>query len=489
MDKSEHLKVEQKIIHLMLKSPQVLSELLDDGYGIDFFDTVHHSIVDAIFQEYISSNYKRLLTREAYKYFLLENKASGDLVLNLKVYDECFIKAYAVSDELGYLKKQFIENFISRKIFYYLEDFKKDSKSIGYLLAAKNLSDKLNSSINLTETKKQSVLCSLDEFKDDFVAYIKNRKEHPETIVRCGIPEIDESICVGLRPMHFTLFVADVGGGKTALMMNIALNIYDKGHSVLFIPLEMDRYDLVSRIISNRTGIDSSLLNMPEFLSNEQMKKIEDCQIWLGKQHKFQILDAPERTSVSSLKKEIEVRVGLFKPKVVIIDYIANLKPDMRYTSRNDLEIGEILKSLRFLGKQHNFHIISAAQMGRAAIKALREGKDDVVDSTSIHGSHQYGADSDNIFGLVPVQGEPDKIKLISIKSRHGPKGGVSELRFERKYCRITSTKSTMNLTSDTDLESDLATPPSEISHTLETTPSIDFDGLKVEDEISELGL
>lgn len=481
-----YLETEQKIIHLMLKHTDVIDELLDDGISPDFFDAHHQPLVNAILKEYIGSDRKRKLTRPTYRQMLTESKAGGDMMQNLTVYDKCFIKAFAKSDDLGHLKKMLVEGYIGRRCVGFFQEFKKDAKNQGNYFAAKNLNDKLRESLGITETRR-AVVASLNELKDEFMDDLKYRAANKDKIVRCGIPEIDSAVNVGFRPQHLTLFVADVGGHKTNLMLNVALELYDRGHSVLFIPLEMNRLDLSSRIIANKATVNYNKLACPEEMNEKEWKRIEECKVWMDRQNRFYILDADDRTSVSQLQHEIEKRSAAFQPDVVIVDYVANLKPDVRFGDRNDLEIGEILKSLRFLGKKHKFHVISAAQMGRAAIKAMREDAGNVPDSTSIRGSHEYSADSDTIFGLMKVKDEPDKIKGVVIKARHGPSGGTFELTVNPEYCRITSKENMHVMTSSDDSEFDLDETPESIAESSGGSSNVVFNHMSFDDD-DELG-
>ncbi len=482
-----HIDTERKIIHLMLKSHSAIEDMLEAGFSSDFFDSTHKPLVDAIFQEYLSNNSKRLLTRESYRQVIVELDQKN-LMPMITIYDKCSVGVHADTDDLGYLTKRLSEGFMGKEIYQYLEEFRRTSKKKGFVVAGRNLADKIQQAVGLVDTRR-SVFASLSETYDEYIKDLKMKAENPETIIRCGISEIDDAINVGFLPMNLTLFIADVGGHKTNAMLNVALNIYEAGHSVLFIPLEMHRFSLANRIMANKANVHYSKLARPEMLTPDEWERIEQHEIWKEQSgKKFCILDADERTSVGSLKREIDKYAFVFKPKVVIIDYIANLQPEVRFAGRNDLEIGEILKSLRFLGKKYGFHTISAAQMSRAAIKLLREGKSDTVDSTSIGGSHQYAADADTIFALTPVSGEDDKIRLIVIKSRYGPKASNLELKVEAPFCRITSTNPMMSMTSDPGaLESDLSIPTATIVEAEEQSLP-DFEGVNLDDDLLSVG-
>jgi replicative DNA helicase len=484
MSKDNYLNIERQIIHLMLHNLPSIDEMLEGGFGPEFFDPIHQYLVRAIFDEYDSSGHKRLLTRDAYRQKLKDDNILGDSIARLSIHDKCSVGVYTDSNDLGMLKKQLVEAFMARNGQKYIQQFADESKDKGFLAASQNLMDRMQTSLGITETRRV-VYSSVKDLKSEYIKEINEMKENPSALIRCGIPEIDDVVNIGFKPQHLTLFVADVGGHKSNMMINIAINLAKLKHDVLFVPLEMNRFDLMNRIICNETGIDNSLLFHPEKMSAEDMHLIDSHEMWNGYMQYFHILDADERTTVSALKREIENKAMIVKPKVVIIDYVDNLQSDILYGQKH-IEIGEILKSLRFLGKKHKFHTISAAQMGRAAIKALREGKSDAVDSTSIHGSHQYSADSDTIFALMKVPNEINRIKVYTIKARHGPSGQTQELKVDPTKFRIYSTKYAVDSLVDTgiDIVSSMDISESEIKSG--TSEEISFNNiLDLDDELS----
>lgn len=488
-----HLEVERQIIHLMLKHRDSIDEMLSDGFSEEFFDPHHQLIVQSIYKEFVGSEQKRLLTRNGYRQLLQEMNIGGDLVQNLTVYDKCFLKVVQ-PDDLGHLKKQLLESYIARKSHFFIQEFRSNVKSEGWLAASHKLSEQLSGVLGTTEVRK-STLLSLSEIKDEFLKDLQYRAEHPEEVVRCGIPEIDDVVNVGFKPQMLTLFVADVGGGKSSVMLNVALETFERGFSVLFVPLEMGRLDVTSRIISNKANVNYNKIARPEMLTDEEWKRIREAAIWLDRSSsRFCILDTSDRISVSQLSRELEKRALAFKPQMVVIDYVANIKPDRRFNDRNDLEIGEILKSLRFLGKKYGFHTVTAAQMGRSAIRALRENPDAAPDSTSIRGSHEYSADSDTIIGLLRNRDEPEKLKVIAIKSRYAEAFAARELRFDAPFCRIMSTQDNRALVAtSSELESNLNENPWDISEALKPEeeprlPKIEFSGsMSLDDDLDEV--
>lgn len=482
-----HIIVERQVIYLMLKHRSATEEMFNDNMTSEFFDPCHGLIVDSIYDEFVSSDYKRSLTREGYIQCLRQSKVGGELINNLTVYDKCIL-AYAKPDDLGHLKKQLVENYVARKSHAAIQKFRDDAKKEGWVYAARTLNEKLLDIVALSNTKRATAF-DLHEVKEEFIKDIQNRKEHPDVVVTCGIPEIDDAIYIGFRPQHMTLFVGDVGSHKSNMMLNIALGIYDKGFSVLFVPLEMGLLDIMARIVANRADVNGNKLARPSLLNEEEIQRIAECNVWLKKNNRFLLLDAPDRLTVHALEMELEKRAKSFAPQVVVIDYIANLRCDIRFANRNDLEIGETLKSLRFLGKKYGFHIISAAQMGREALRAMRQNPDVIPDSTSIRGSHEYAADADFIFGILKNADEPERLKIIKIKARSSESGGSSvELRVNPPYYRITSTRDAILAGGVDDFESELNHSPSEILERQENSPSIQFTGSFDLDDDLDLG-
>jgi hypothetical protein len=117
------------------------------------------------------------------------------------------------------------------------------------------------------------------------------------------------------------------------------------------------------------------------------------------------------------------------------------------------LDLGELTKSLKFLGKKYGFHIISAAQLGRADIRRLRqEGIEAQLDSTAVKDSQEVSSDVEFIMALTTVPDEKDRLKIHFIKSRYGPSGYTKELQLNADKCQINSTELIM----DSDLSIDV---------------------------------
>jgi hypothetical protein len=234
---------------------------------------------------------------------------------------------------------------------------------------------------------------------------------------------------VGFAPGTLTLFCGDIGGYKSVMMANVAINIWKSGRNVLVVPLEMPREKWFQRMVSREVEIPFDRLEHPSLLSKEEWEKIDGFSKDWDKLKSFYIMEAPERITVSYLKNEIEKHIEIFKPDLVVVDYIANLSPEKSQSNeRPDLQIGEMLKSLRQMGRPEmgitdkGFGIVSGAQLGREALKRIRKSaiSKGGFYSEDLRGSHEYSADADSIFAQMIDVNDPELLHFFKVKTRYG---------------------------------------------------------------------
>lgn len=330
---------------------------------------------------------------------------------------------YGVSNEdIDVLIEECKNSYYFRVLKSELDAIKSDKSPNFY-----NKLNRLNDNISKCLSTSSSNTFNFHDTGESFSPFIEKLKSlalSPEKRVLCGIKEIDECMTIGFRPGTLTLTVADVGGGKSTMMLNIAYNLFKKGHNVLFLPLEMPWEEIYKKFLSRETLIDFDKFAKPELMTQRDWEVLETRSREISEmKSKLMWADVSSRPTVSEIKRAVESKLHYFKPDVVVIDYIANIKPDSK--ADNWLAIGDILKDLRAFGKECGFAILSAAQMTRDGIKKLKNDKDQTKSpgSEDLRGSHEYSADADNIFAQAPSPDEPNrKMLLYCIKARYGKK-------------------------------------------------------------------
>ena len=427
----EKIELERDFIGLLLKHKDLVGDWIENGPSYSFFDTCHHVILNSITYAY---NHDFLLTLRSFRTHLSDKIGNKLEILAYEKEYNLANMSYVKRDDYYTIKGKIAESYIAKNSIAAIEKFRKDVQDKGTIFAVKQLNSNISNLITDTDTKRPTIYQGLDEYMPEFIKILEDRKDGKGVeIIRCGIKEIDQAMVVGFAPGTLTLFCGDVASYKTTMMLNIGLNVWGiSKKNVLFVPLEMPRDKIAERFISRETQIPFAKFEDPHLLVTEDWEKIrqfeKDRKEW---SHKFFILDAPERIPVSLIRREIEKHIDIFKPNLIIVDYIANLISDSRFDNkRSDEQIGEMLKDLRHMGRPNSvskegFAIVSAAQIGREGLKRVRKmgSAKGTFYSEDLRGSHEYSADADNIFGQMEDPSQPSaQLQLVVIKARYGPK-------------------------------------------------------------------
>lgn len=271
----------------------------------------------------------------------------------------------------------------------------------------------------------------LKEVMAEFVDYI-DRQATDVKIIPCGIPTIDKHIG-GFTSGDFITIAGRTRSGKTALLCNFAINMAEIGHSVCFFSLEMTDFNILGRILANKTGINSKKFRILSELNDEELSKIlyQTNEI---ERLKFYIEDKGIDTlhSLEQYLRKVEV-------DVVIIDYIQRLF--MRRIDNRAMEIDFIANRLKSLAKIRNCVIIAGAQLSRDAENT--DGSFNPSLKTVKWGGGIEEA-SDFVFLLNTQKrtkeeaelGRPAKMEVILEKNRHGSPG-IFNLDFYMETQRI----------------------------------------------------
>ena len=437
---SDTIELEKQIIHLMLHSRDAASQVAQSTVRVNHFHPNHQLLVEALIDAEAKNSQ---LTKLSYDAFLESRHVPTKVDIAQKgLFNQCRNAIGGVKqDDLHALIEKKRIAYIGERSVQHLHDFQvnKDKDAV---YAAKELFEQLK--VTLDEAEQSSNVTYNDIMSDDFYgqweAELQDKRTKELSRTDCGLPELDSVMGVGFDPETLTIIAADVGGFKSTMMLNIALNIWKRHKKdVLFIGLEMPKNRLMDKIMSREARIPFDYFQNPKnVFTDEHLEKCRKVRTELkggedGTGGRFVMFEFGERTSVSAIKRQIEKHLTHFKPCVVVIDYIANLEPDAdkRRKDRNDLEIGDMLKALLKMGKpgsvsKEGFGIVTGAQLNRDALKRMKTYKGDATkfmfSSEDIQGSHQYSADATSIFCLYPDPANKQRLFVFPVKNRYGMK-------------------------------------------------------------------
>jgi replicative DNA helicase len=278
----------------------------------------------------------------------------------------------------------------------------------------------------------QPIRQTLSEYYDriDFLA-----RHRDETLgVPTGFIDLDR-LLGGLQPSDLLIIAGRPGQGKSGFCLSVAKNASQihKKHVALF-SLEMSSEQLVQRLVSQETGIDSQRLRLANLdddewpLFTQAVSALSDTQIYLD--------DTPALTPLQLHTKcrRLHMEVGL---DLIIVDYLQLMTGDTRIENRVQ-EVSYISRNLKALARELKVPVLAAAQLSRAV--ESRKPPRPILSDLRESGSLEQDADV-VMFIYRPDQYEEDTLKqniaeIIVSKHRNGPVGSV-ELVFRKMLAKF----------------------------------------------------
>ena len=230
----------------------------------------------------------------------------------------------------------------------------------------------------------------------------------------------------GLQPSDFILIAARPSMGKTAFVLNIAQYMAcKKDKAVAIFSLEMSREQLMNRLFSMESKVDSQNLRTGNLKDEDWSKLIESAGM-IG-ESKLIIDDTPG-ISIGELRskcRKYKLEHGL---DIVIIDYLQLMTGSGRRTDSRQQEISDISRALKALARELNVPVVALSQLSRAVeqrtdhrpmLSDLRESgaiEQDADVVMFIYRDDYYNKDSEDK-GIA---------EIIIAKQRNGPIGTVN---------------------------------------------------------------
>ena len=288
----------------------------------------------------------------------------------------------------------------------------------------------------VSERRATRDLEPINKVLSDYYDHIGELAARPDDIhgVPTGFIDLDR-LLTGLQPSDLLIVAGRPGMGKTGFALSIAKNAAQihKKHVAIF-SLEMGNAQLVQRLISQETGIDSQRLRTGKLDEDEwplfthAVEVMSDTRIFLD--------DTPAITPLQLRTKcrrlHLEHRIDL-----IIIDYLQLMSGDTRNDNRVQ-EVSYISRNLKVLARELNVPVIAAAQLSRAVEQ--RADKKPVLSDLRESGSLEQDADI-VMFIYRPEVYEEDPAmqnvaEIIVAKHRNGPVGSV-QLIFRKNLAKF----------------------------------------------------
>ncbi|MDE6186495.1 MAG: replicative DNA helicase, partial [Lachnospiraceae bacterium] len=168
----------------------------------------------------------------------------------------------------------------------------------------------------------------------------------------------------GMQPSDLILVAARPSMGKTAFVLNIAQYVAFKlNQTVAIFSLEMSKEQLVNRLFSLESKVDSQHLRTGNLSDAEWEKLIESAGV-IGKSNL--IIDDTPGISISELRSKCRKYKLEHDLKIIIIDYLQLMSGSGRGSDSRQQEISDISRSLKALARELNVPVVALSQLSRA---------------------------------------------------------------------------------------------------------------------------
>lgn len=235
-----------------------------------------------------------------------------------------------------------------------------------------------------------------------------------------GVADFD-AITGGLEPGQLVIVAARPSVGKTAFALNVADQVAQRGGTVAFFSLEMERRELTQRLIALRSGVSVTAMRAGH-LVGDQWNRISACQA-SADGHRLFLIDRPSIgvAYARAAARKIKRQHGL---GLVVVDYLGLMRGEGQNRTQ---EIGSLSRGLKALAKELHVPIIALAQLNRGTearqdrrpqLSDLRDSGEVEQDADIVAMLHQEALNN-------PAPEWSGLAELIVRKNRNGPLGDL----------------------------------------------------------------
>lgn len=278
---------------------------------------------------------------------------------------------------------------------------------------------------NIARGGSSSGMHTIGELMPDVLAYIEAMRAGSavtETIPT-GYPLIDQAS--PLKAGELTILAARPSVGKSALALNMAVNMALAKSPAGFVSLEMTAGALARRVVQAHAQAAIRDARQP---GSAYDRLIRSANVF---RCAGLVISQPGRLTVSGLRRQCRQLVTQKGSKALFIDYLQLILPDTRLAQRNrENEVAEVSAAAKAIAMDCGVPVVMLAQLNRQA-----EGEKPKLSHLRDSGSIEQDADA--VWLLDRDRNDTSGRTLLTIaKNREGEVGGQIPLIF-RADCTL----------------------------------------------------
>ncbi len=431
----QNLDAEKSLLGAVLINEDTLADITEMVKARDFYDERHEMIFDAMLKLFEQHKPVDLLTltTQLKKKKQLQDVGGAAYLAELTNYVPTAAHATAYAEIVA-------QSAIRRRLIKASGDI----SELGYNdeFNVQELLEKAESELfNVSDQSLKQDLVSIEEVLDQSFDRLEelHRSKGALRGIKTGYRDLDK-MTAGLQKSDLLILAARPAMGKTTLVTNLAYNVATiNKQAVLFFSLEMSKEQLIDRMISDVSGVDSWKIRTGN-LSEEDFAKISDAMAEMSEAPIY-IDDTP---GVTVLEMRTKARRAAHQQPLglIIVDYLQLIQGSG--SSRSDgnrvQEVSEISRGLKLLARELNVPVIALSQLSRTVESRTPQ----VPQLADLRESGSIEQDADIVMFIYreayynPDTDRENITDLIIAKHRNGPTGRV-ELYFHPERLRFMS--------------------------------------------------
>ncbi len=271
--------------------------------------------------------------------------------------------------------------------------------------------------LGLKTDKPETEYCELAAEVENVAATISDKRKTIPT----GFHNIDQLI-QGITAGELVILAGRPSMGKSALALDMALNMAQAGKSVVYFTLEMSRRSLMERAISNVSKV--SLQRLKDEPTTFELDKAK------GAAAELKALDIVLHKGCPTPEKQIafiRARKKFHEVDMVFVDYLQLMNAGHKAENRVQ-EISAISRKLKLAALQERIPIIALSQLSRKVEERKSTGHRPILSDLRDSGSIEQDADIVMLLYRADYyeRSEPDgEAELNIAKNRRGPTGVI----------------------------------------------------------------
>ena len=262
--------------------------------------------------------------------------------------------------------------------------------------------------------------------------------------IKTGLEEFDY-VTGGLYNGELTVGAGRPGDGKTAIAMQIAMNVALSGKHVCFFSMEMTGLQTMNRLFAGFGGVDANRLritgaNPEDLLKMEKMAgEFQDLPLYF---------DYTPANTLENIRAQVMLQKKKGQCDLVVIDYLHLMERKGRAGETMDQLVGRNIEGAKQVAVDANCPVLVLSQMNRNSVQRVEKAYvpelHDLRDSGVIeqvadcvffvHRPERYGIFKDETTGE-SLRGVG---KLYILKTRNGSTG-IARFRYNKSFTRITN--------------------------------------------------